>query len=82
MKVALDKAGHARAIEALSVAPAQQNAAATETYPAVGPGDRDLRIVREAVLNTAVAILSSGGQVVDIGDVLGYTATLEQWVTR
>jgi hypothetical protein len=35
-----------------------------------------------ACLNTATVILSSGGQMVKLGDVLDTAALLEQWVTR
>jgi hypothetical protein len=46
------------------------------------PPDRDTRIMRQAVLNTATAILGSGGRGVNGADVLALAATLEGWVSR
>jgi hypothetical protein len=39
-------------------------------------------VLREAVLNTATAILAGGGRAVDPAEVLALAAQLEGWVTR
>jgi hypothetical protein len=44
--------------------------------------DRDTRIMRQAVLNTATAILGSGGRDINAADVLALAARLEGWVSR
>jgi hypothetical protein len=44
--------------------------------------DRDTRIMRQAVLNTATAILGSGGRDISVADVLTLAARLEAWVSR
>ena len=49
--------------------------------PGVAP-DRDHRILRQAVLNTATAMLSSGGRPTDLPAVLEVATALEYWVLR
>jgi len=46
------------------------------------PPDRDTRIMRQAVLNTATAILASGGRATDAKAVFELAAALERWVSR
>jgi hypothetical protein len=46
------------------------------------PPDPDLRIWRQAVLNTATAILSSGGRATELDAVLALAVRLEAWVGR
>ncbi|MDP9224005.1 MAG: hypothetical protein M3P18_09130 [Actinomycetota bacterium] len=92
----LDKAGFVRRIE--PVAPiATQNAPQTRTGPMAGQtapeaivstsgpiaqDDRGIVITRLAVLNTAVALLSSGGGATTLEEVLDVAARLEAWATR
>lgn len=60
---------------------------AWERAPAAAPSsgrlpDRDTRIMRQAVLNTATSILGSGGRAVSEEDVIELAARLEAWVLR
>lgn len=50
--------------------------------PAIQQDDRGTVVSRLAVLNTATAILSSGGRAVVVEDVLAIAARLEAWATR
>lgn len=75
VRVGLDRAGFVRTVEVLGDAPAR-------TGEPAGSPDCDTRIAREAVLNTAVALLGSGGRSVTLADVLSVAAQLEGWVTR
>src|SRR5207253_7689808 len=77
VRVGLDKAGFVRTIELLAGAASPWEGSGQST-----PVDRDLRILRQAVLNTATAILSSGGRSVSTEDVLAVAEQLEQWVLR
>jgi len=79
VRVGLDKAGFVRAIEV--EAEPEPSLAAVHESPA-HYGLRDTRIMRQAVLNTATAILSSGGRAADPEDVLELASQLEAWVTR
>jgi hypothetical protein len=77
VRVGLDKGGFVRSVEVLE-APAP-----LVREPGVAYGlDRDTRIMRQAVLNTATAILSSGGQVTNAADVVALAEELEAWVNR
>ncbi len=94
--VSLDKSGFVRKIE--PVAPiATQNAPQTRTGPMAGQtapeaivstsgpiaqDDRGIVITRLAVLNTAVALLSSGGGATTLEEVLDVAARLEAWAVR
>jgi hypothetical protein len=94
VRVGLDKSSYARCVQVITpsatpvysggynaVAGAQNAMASTEP-PRSDSAGRDLRIVRMNAITNATAIVSSGGQVADIGDVIAYAATLEAWVTR
>jgi hypothetical protein len=88
VRCTLDRSGYVRAVEQVNASPAYsggynavKNAAVSEG-DSLTPGDRDTRIVRMNAITNATAILSSGGQVVDIGQVVEHAATLEAWVTR
>jgi hypothetical protein len=61
-------------------APAIEPAAPSAIWNAQDP--RGKVILHESVLNSAVAILSSGGRVVDPKDVVALAERLGQWVTR
>ena len=76
----LDKAGFVRTVETVSpIGEYVGNESATSgTRP-----DREVCITRMACLNTATAILSSGGSPVgDVAAVLSTAAQLEAWVCR
>jgi hypothetical protein len=86
VRLILDKSGFIRRVEPLE-APA--SAARVDTSPVVPvstaasePPDRDTRISRMACLNTATAILASGGRATDLAAVLAVAAELERWVLR
>lgn len=71
------------------VAPAAATKPAAPDWPLPWEGDADQqpgterRISRQAVLNTATAILGSGGRAIaDPGEVVGLAAQLEKWVYR
>jgi hypothetical protein len=81
VRVDLDRSGYARAIEVLEAAPFTAEPSRGESGN-TSYLDRDTRIMRQAVLNTAVALLSSGGREVSLEDVIDTAETLEQWVTR
>lgn len=80
VRVGLDKAGFVRTIEVEAEPEPSFAAAVRESPPPYGL--RDTRIMRQAVLNTATAILSSGGHTADPGDVIALAEQLEAWVTR
>lgn len=83
VRVGLDKAGFVRSIEV--EAEAERPAVAVqETAGGYGQtfGVRDQRIMRQAVLNTATAILSSGGREAEPDEVVALAERLESWVTR
>lgn len=86
VRVALDKSGYARAVQVIGTPPApvtaMQHAATRAETGESAPADRETRIMREAVLNTAAAILASGGRATDVGAVLELATALEGWVTR
>jgi hypothetical protein len=81
VRVDLDRSGYARAIEVLEAAPFTAEPSRGESGN-TSYLDRDTRIMRQAVLNTAVALLSSGGREVSLEDVIDTAETLEQGVTR
>jgi hypothetical protein len=98
VRLHLDRAGYVRKIEPLVAAPATPAAAvATVTTPALSApaiepatpralwDAQDARgkvILRESVLNTATAILASGGRAADPAEVLTLAERLEAWVVR
>jgi hypothetical protein len=93
VRCTLDRSGYVRAVEQVNASPAysggynavagaQQSATASTEPPRSDSAGRDLRIVRMNAITNATAILSSGGQVADIGQVLEHAATLEAWVLR
>ncbi len=79
VRVGLDKSGFVRTVE--TVSPIGENvgneSATTGTRP-----DRQTAITRMACLNTATALLSCGGQPMELGAVIELAGTLEAWVTR
>jgi hypothetical protein len=84
VRLSLDNAGFIRGIETLA-APAplgQEDGSALAGFPVSVASVRDVRIMRQAVLNTATAILSSGGRATDAAAVIALAEELEAWVTR
>jgi hypothetical protein len=75
----LDSAGYIRKCDVLD----EPLTVSTAELPPVDtqPLDRDTRIMRQAVLNTATAILSSAG-LVSLAEVLSVAEDLEAWVLR
>lgn len=84
VRLGLDKAGFVRTIEVEAEGERPASAAVSETAGSYGQtfGLRDQRIMRQAVLNTATAILSSGGREADADEVVALAERLEGWVTR
>ena len=80
VRVDLDRSGYARAIDVLDP-PSPSREPVRSEGGALLP-DRDTRIMRQAVLNTAVALLGSGGRDIALDDVIATAEALEQWVTR
>jgi hypothetical protein len=77
VRVGLDKSGFVRTVEIVPSSDGAESAAPTSVI------DRDIRIMRQAVINSAIAILSSGGRAVeDPNAVLEVAEQLEAWVTR
>lgn len=80
VRVGLDKSGFVRTVETVSPTGeySGNESVTTDTRP-----DRETAITRMACLNTATAILSSGGRAIGSAtEVLEVAAQLEQWVTR
>ena len=74
----LDKAGFVRTVELVEVSSAE----APPTEPRTSP-DRETAITRMAAINSAIALLSSGGRAIgDVASVLETAARFEQWVCR
>ncbi len=82
VRLTLDKAGFIRAVEIVAAPPALSQDESLGTTATGTALDRDLRILRQAVLNTATAILSSGGRTTDLAAVLAAAEELERWVLR
>jgi len=83
VRVGLDKAGFVRVIAVLNATETRQNANLGARAPeSIETPDKDTQIRRMACLNTAVALLSSGGQAVDAGELLDVAGLLEAWVNR
>ena len=84
VRVGLDKAGFVRSIEVEAEAERPAITAVAEQAGGYGQsfGVRDQRIMRQAVLNTATAILSSGGRAAEPDEVVALAERLESWVTR
>ena len=79
VRVGLDKSGFVRSVEPMTTAVVNTPGAAVST--AMEAPDKETRIGRMAVLNSAIALLSSGGRSIsDVEAVLGTAAQLEQWV--
>jgi hypothetical protein len=76
VRVGMDASGFVRTVEVLA-APVAQETAPVPTGPA-----RETAVTRMACLNTATAILSSGGREANVDDVLEMAERLERWVTR
>jgi hypothetical protein len=78
--VGLDKSGFVRTVE--TTAPIGECVVNESVTTGTRP-DRETAITRMACLNTATAILSSGGRVIGSAtEVLEVAVQLEQWVTR
>lgn len=78
VRVGLDKAGFARSVEIIggNAQPPSANGAPASTT-------RDRVVSRLALLNTATAILSSGGRPIEVPkDVVALAQRLEGWVYR
>jgi len=70
----LDSKGFVRRVETTGPA---------ATAPTPASGDRETRITRLAVLNTAATILGAGpGHAIDPAEVAALAARLERWVNR
>ena len=90
VRVYLDKDGYVRDVERVpyevDVPPPEEPSRQVEATRSNGSTaltpDRDLRICRQAVLNTATAILSSGGLPASPDEVLALAERLEAWVGR
>lgn len=84
VRLGLDKAGFIRTIEVEAEGERPALAAVAETAGSYGQtfSVRDQRIMRQAVLNTATAILSSGAREADPDEVIALAERLESWVTR
>jgi hypothetical protein len=87
VRLVLDSAGFIRKIEPLDApapSPSVDTSPAAPVSTAVSephaPADRDTRISRMACLNTATAILSSGGAPTDLAAALAVAEELERWV--
>jgi len=78
--VGLDAAGYARAISAAAAPRPVAGEVAAVASPA--PPDKDTQIRRMNALSTSVALLSSGGRIVEPGELLDVAALLEAWVCR
>ncbi len=83
VRVGLDKAGFVRTIDVEAEAERSMlNVTESGAPYAASSSLRDMRIMRQAVLNTATAILASGGREADAEAVLALAERLESWVTR
>jgi hypothetical protein len=81
VRVFLDKSGYVRTIEALEEVPVEPEIPAP-ALSKVAPPCKDTVISRLAVLNTATAILSSGGRQTDGTAVMALAGQLEAWAHR
>ena len=79
VRVGLDKSGFVRTVE--TSAPIGECVVNESVTTGTRP-DREVCITRMACLNTATALLSSGGQPMELGAVIELAGTLEAWVTR
>jgi hypothetical protein len=75
----LDRDGFVRTIEVLGTEPVEEVAPMSVT--AVEP-DRDRRILRQAVLNSAISLLSAVGDIGEVAEVLEVAEQFERWVLR
>ncbi len=87
VRVGLDKAGFVRRIQPAGENVSRTGAAPTHApedreSPVIVPAERDARIMRQAVLNTATAILTTHQRPITLADVLTLAGQLEGWVTR
>jgi hypothetical protein len=82
VRVSLDKSGYVRAIEPGEELPAKPEIPAGVSASAGTPPCKDTVISRLAVLNTATAILSSGGRQADGTAVMALAEKLEAWAHR
>ncbi len=86
--IGLDKAGFVRTLAPIgtngyhkpAAQPAEASPAPAESAPVVL--DTQRIISRQAMLNTATSMLSSGGRAVDPKEAVALAAKLEQWVWR
>ena len=88
VKAAVDERGFLQSVEVVPAELSTGVGAQAVTAPESNPGatashpDKDMRITRLAVLNTATALLSSGGRRADGDAVIALAARFEGWVTR
>ncbi|MGI8552838.1 MAG: hypothetical protein ACR2PL_18930 [Dehalococcoidia bacterium] len=82
VRIAVNAKGFVTVIEPLSEPEPQIDPDALGPAPAASRPDRETAITRMACLNTATAVLSSGGRAVDADAVLTLAGRLEGWVSR
>jgi hypothetical protein len=92
VRLILDKDGYVREVERVPYetdgvdSPAPEEPSRQVEAPSRGAHhaapDKDQRITRMACLNTATAILSSGGKTTVVADVMAAAEVLEGWVCR
>jgi hypothetical protein len=87
--VSVDKSGFVRRIETPTAPATPAPASVTPEAPGapltastIAQDDRGIVITRLAVLNTAVAVLSSGGRPTSADEVLALAGRLEAWAVR
>lgn len=83
VSVGLDNAGFVREVQPRRGAVGEPDPLPWQDAPnGTVTVDKDRRISRLAVLNTAAAALASGGREVNPGELLGLAELLEDWVYR
>jgi hypothetical protein len=86
--VSVDSSGFVRAVQVVGEranerpsSPVRETHTELPAMPVTRP-EKDIVVTRLAVLNTATAIASSGGQETDLRTVLALAEELEQWAIR
>ena len=77
VRAGIDGSGFVRTVEVLEPPPAASRPDGMPVAPA-----REVAVTRMACLNTATAILSSGGRRTEPADVVSLAEELERWVLR
>lgn len=75
----LDKQGFVRSIEVLG---GGGDSGATPALSGAAEPDRDRRILRQAVLNSAINLLNAAGDIGEVSEVLELAERFEAWVLR